>query len=96
MSREIITFINGVAEADGFLDEREEMAVERVEAIFEDINSITTTLSESARAGVEQVSRYGKSTLNGLGSGLDNTKKGLQRLKAQSRERLSRLRSKNQ
>ncbi|MDX1551762.1 MAG: TerB family tellurite resistance protein [Marinobacter sp.] len=95
MSREIITFLNGIAEADGDLDKREEEAAAKVEAIFEDINSITTTLSESARAGVKQVSRYGKSTLNGLGSGLDRTRKGLRRLKSQSREKLSRLRSKD-
>ncbi|MCL7943934.1 TerB family tellurite resistance protein [Marinobacter sp. ATCH36] len=96
MSREIITFLNGIAEADGYLDKREEMAAEKVEAIFEEINSITTTISESARARVEQVSRYGKSTLNGIGSGLTTTRKGLQRIKAQSREKLSRLRSKDQ
>jgi len=94
MSREIITFINGVAEADGFLDEREEMAVERVDAVFEDIDSITTGLSESAKAGVEQLSSYGKSTVDGLGSGLSSTKKELQRLKARSHEKLSRLWSK--
>lgn len=95
MSKEIITFLNGIAEADGFRDESEAMAVEKVEAIFEEINSITTTLSESAKAGAGRVSRYGKSSLSGLGSGLNRTKKGLQRLKAQSREKLSRLRSKN-
>ncbi|MDK8464990.1 TerB family tellurite resistance protein [Marinobacter sp. SS13-12] len=92
MSREIITFLNGIAEADGYLDKREAEAAEKVEAIFEEINSITTNLSESARAGVKQVSRFGKSTLNGLGSGLDSSKKGLQRLKTKSREKLSRLR----
>ena len=95
MSREIITFLNGIAEADGYVDKREEEAAAKVKAIFEDINSITTTLSESAKAGVEQVSRYGKSTLNGLGSGLDRTRKGFRRLKSQSREKLSRLRSKD-
>lgn len=92
MSKEIITFLHGIAEADGSLDNREEVAIERAEAIFEEINSITTNLSESARAGVKQVSRFGKSTLNGLGSGLDSSKKGLQRLKTKSREKLSRLR----
>ncbi len=92
MSREIITFLHDIAEADGSLDEREEVAIERAEAIFEEINSITTNLSESARAGVKQVSRFGKSTLNGLGAGLDSTKKRLQRLKTKSREKLSRRR----
>ncbi|PXX89110.1 TerB family tellurite resistance protein [Marinobacter vulgaris] len=96
MSQEILIFLNGIAEADGPLDEREEMAIERVEAIFEEVNAISTTLSESARAGVEQVSRYGKSTLNGLGSGLEGAKRRLHRLKTQSREKLSRLRSKKQ
>jgi len=64
MSQEIIRFINGIAEADGFLDEREEMAIARVEAVFEDINSIATTLSESAKAGAEHISGLGKSTLD--------------------------------
>ena len=91
MSKEIITFINGVVEADGFLDEREEMAVERVNAVFEDINSITTSLSESAKAGVEQISSYGRSTVDGLGSGLSTTKRELQRFKARSHDKLSRL-----
>lgn len=94
MSKEIITFISGVAEADGFLDEREEMAVERVNAVFEDINSITTSLSESAKGGAEQISSYGRSAVAGLSSGLTSTKRGLQRFKARSHEKLSRLWSK--
>lgn len=96
MSKEIITFLYGIAEADGNLDKREKVAIERVEAIFEEINSITANLSETARASVEQVSRFGKSTVNGLGSGLVGTKQRLQRLKTKSREKLSRLRSKDQ
>lgn len=81
MSEEIITFINGIAKADGAIDEREEMAIARVEAIFDDINSFTTTFSETAKAGAAQISDFGKSTLSGLGSGLKRTKKGLQRMK---------------
>lgn len=95
MSKDIITFLNGIAEADGVIDEREEMAIARVEAIFEDINSFTTTLSESAKAGATQISNFGKSTIDGLGSGLNRTKTGLQRIKKQSRDRLSRGRKKD-
>ncbi len=96
MSREVIAFINGIAAADGFQDEREKTAIARVEAIFDDINSITTTLSESTKAGAEKLSGYGKTAINELGSGLSSAKKEVQRLKAQSREKLSRLRSKKQ
>ncbi len=81
MSEEVIAFIKGIAEADGSIDEREEMAIERVEAIFDDINSFTTTFAETAKAGAAQISDFGKSTLGGLGSGLKRTKKGLQRMK---------------
>jgi hypothetical protein len=81
MSEEIIRFINGIAQTDGSIDEREEMAIARVESIFEDVNSFTTTLSETAKTGAAQISDFGKSTLSGLGSGLKRTKKGWQRMK---------------
>lgn len=95
MSQEIIRFINGIAEADGFLDEREEMAIARVEAVFKDVNSITTTLSESAKASAEHFSNFSKSSLDGLNSGLGNAKQGLQRLKSQSLDKLVRFRTKD-
>ena len=95
MSQEIIGFINGIAEADGFLDEREEMAIARVEAVFEDINSIATTLSESAKAGAEHISGLGKSALDGLDSGLGSAKQGLKRLKTQSLDKFSWFRTKD-
>ncbi|MBK1887763.1 TerB family tellurite resistance protein [Marinobacter sp. DY40_1A1] len=80
MSREIIFFIKGIAEADGYFDEREEMAISRVEAVFQDINSFSTTFSESAKYGAQQISSIGKATFNGLGSGFNSAKKGLRDL----------------
>lgn len=40
MSHEILTFLRSVIEADGIIDEREEMAIEKVEAIFKEVNRI--------------------------------------------------------
>jgi len=43
MSKEILQFLRDTVEADGKVDEREEMAIERVEHIFEDVNKINLT-----------------------------------------------------
>lgn len=95
MSKEIIGFIKGIAESDGYLDEREDMAIARVETVFEDINSIATTLSDSAKAGAEHISGLGKSTLDGLDSGLSSARQGLQRFKTQSLDKFSWFRTKD-
>lgn len=55
------------------------MAIARVEAVFQDINSFTTTFSESAKSGAQQMSDIGKATLSGLGSGFNSAKKGVAR-----------------
>lgn len=94
MSKEIVGFLGGVADADGTLDEREEMAIARVEDIFEEMNSITTSLSESAKAGAGHLSRFRQSSVNRLGSGLASAGKEWQKLRHRSRKTLSRLRSK--
>tara|TARA_R110002072_G_scaffold3149_7_gene23526 strand:- start:14740 stop:15582 length:843 start_codon:yes stop_codon:yes gene_type:complete len=41
MTQETLSFLKEIIEVDGKIDEREEMAVEKVEAIFEEINQIS-------------------------------------------------------
>jgi hypothetical protein len=40
MTEEIITFLKGIMEVDGIIDEREEMAIEKIQAIFEETDRI--------------------------------------------------------
>lgn len=75
MSNEIISFLTGVAEADGAIDEREEMAIERVSTIFLTINSFSTTVSEGAKAGMEGLNRQWQSALSGVAAGIQASKK---------------------
>jgi hypothetical protein len=55
MSKELFDFLRDVAQADGFWDEREEMAVERVENIFSDVCkfSVSRAAKKSLGAVVE-------------------------------------------
>jgi len=46
MSKEILQFVAGVVEADGFIDEREDMAAERIARVFDDANSLATKAGE--------------------------------------------------
>ncbi len=41
MTQETLSFLKQIIEVDGKIDEREEMAIEKVEAIFEEINRIS-------------------------------------------------------
>lgn len=91
MSNEIISFITGIAEADGILDEREEMAIALVNDIFQNINSLSTTLSESTKAGIKGLSRQGKTAWGGLNSGFQASKRGFGSLGQKSKTALSRL-----
>ncbi len=43
MTREILNFLVGVTEADGRLDEREEMAIDRIQAVFLETNKLNIT-----------------------------------------------------
>ncbi|AHI27856.1 tellurite resistance TerB family protein [Marinobacter similis] len=85
MSNEIISFITGIAEADGIFDEREEMAIARVHQTFADVNSFSTAFSETTKAGMEGLSRQGKSAMEGLSSGFQATKKGFNSLGQKSK-----------
>ncbi|WP_417549390.1 TerB family tellurite resistance protein [Methylophaga sp.] len=50
MSKEIIKFLTDVMESDGRVDEREEMAIEKIQVILTDINRFS--LSEKAKNGL--------------------------------------------
>lgn len=64
MSDDIITFLNNIMEADGRIDEREEMAIEKVKSIFNETNKLSIT--KEIKGGV--------SSLLGKVRGFVNTK----------------------
>ena len=47
MSEEIIEFLRNITEADGRIDEREEMAIERIESIFKEASSFLSRIRGS-------------------------------------------------
>lgn len=51
MAEELISFLKAVSEADGVIDEREEMAIERVQAIFKEVDEIS--LKKVLNSGVK-------------------------------------------
>lgn len=55
MTKEIIDFLRNVIEADGIIDEREEMALEKVESVFLEASKIN--ISKTTQAGWETVSK---------------------------------------
>ncbi len=61
MAAEIMAFLNELSSVDGALDEREEMALEKVQSIFDEVNSVsvatvvTDTLDVVADAGKRTV-----------------------------------------
>lgn len=91
MSNEIISFITGIAEADGIYDEREEMAIARVQQTFREINSLSTNASETAKAGVASFKRHGRSAAEGIGAGFQATKTGIRSLRQTSKNVFSRF-----
>jgi uncharacterized tellurite resistance protein B-like protein len=91
MSNEIISFLTGLAEADGAIDEREEMAIERVSTVFMTVNSFSTTVSEGARAGLEGLNRQRQSALSGISAGIQASKKSFGSFGQKSRTVFSRL-----
>lgn len=56
MSRELVSFLREVIEADGRIDEREEMAIEKVQAVFDDV----------ARFSFKKVIKSGLDTVEGI------------------------------
>ncbi len=80
MAKEIVAFLKELSEADGVVDEREEMAIEKVEEIFAEVNSISITGmvsdtldvvtdvgkrgADSVSAAVSKVSEAAKQTIS--------------------------------
>ncbi|MDT8440864.1 MAG: TerB family tellurite resistance protein [Desulfuromonadales bacterium] len=64
MSRELVSFLREVIEADGRIDEQEEMAIERVQAVFEDIARFK--FMEVTKKGAGAVSGAAKSGLSAV------------------------------
>jgi len=62
MAKEILDFLRNVIEADGIVDEREEMAIEKVEGIFRDASKIS--LSKTTQSGWKTVSNATKNVVN--------------------------------
>lgn len=59
MSREIVDFLREVIEADGRIDEREEMAIEKVQAVFADV----------ARFKIKEVTKKGAGAVTNIAKG---------------------------
>jgi hypothetical protein len=96
MSGEIISFLTGVAEADGTIDEREEMAIERVSTVFMTVNSFSTAVSENAKAGMRGLNRQRQFALAGIAAGIQASEKSFGSLRQKSKTAFSRLgRTKN-
>lgn len=53
MSREILTFLQNIIESDGRIDEREEMAIERVQTIFEETGKFS--FKKTAKSSWESI-----------------------------------------
>jgi uncharacterized tellurite resistance protein B-like protein len=53
MSREIVAILREIIEADWCIDEREEMAVEKVQNIFEEVDRVN--LKQFARSGFDTI-----------------------------------------
>lgn len=77
MTRDLLAFIKDVIESDGIIDEREELALEKIEAIFTENNRTFTRANiEKMGGAVAETIQRGKSSL--LNSkALDHTIKGL-------------------
>ena len=73
MTRDLMEFLKGVMEADGKIDEREEFAIEKIDAIFKEagrafskanIEMAKNTAQESLRKGKDAVERSAEKLSN--------------------------------
>ena len=62
MAKEISYFLRNVIEADGIIDEREEMAIEKIEDIFREVSKIS--IYKTAQTGWETASKTTKDVVN--------------------------------
>lgn len=60
MSKEIISFLVELSEADGQVDEREEWAIEKIQSVFEEVNSFS--VKKTVAEGLDVVTDVGKRT----------------------------------
>lgn len=90
MADELISFLKAISEADGYLDEREEMAIERVQAVFRDVDSFSVSKilvsgkQAAANAGSktrEKVSSIGISAKDKVSDSVETVKDWLGRVK---------------
>lgn len=78
MAAEIVDFLNELSEVDGRVDEREEMAIQRVEAIFTEVSdfSISTLVSGT----VDTVSGAGRKGVDTAGKAVSKARDQLSRV----------------
>ena len=62
MSKEILNFLEDVIEADGIIDEREEMALEKIRSIFQETAKIS--VMKTTKAGWTAVSKTAQKVVN--------------------------------
>jgi len=87
MAKEIIGFLQEVIEADCRIDEREEMALERVDRIFTEVGSFS--LSKTAQAGLDVVSNTSKKGVEALSVGVSGAGKTLGDVGTKLKEKFS-------
>lgn len=77
MTKDLVVFIKQVIEADGVIDEREELALEKIELIFVDAGRTFSkeNLQKVSNSVTESVKRGGESVLNS--GAVTNTKAGI-------------------
>lgn len=75
MSREVVDFLREVIEADGRIDEREEMAIEKVQAVFDDVArfKIKEVIKKGGGA-VASITKGGVATVTGISRKISNPK----------------------
>lgn len=68
MAKEILAFLKELSQVDGVVDEREELAIEKVEEIFAEVNRIKVgaLISSTATKVTGVVSDAGKRTVDGV------------------------------
>lgn len=81
MTRDLIEFIGKVIESDGIIDEREELALEKIQAIFletgrtftkANFDKVANSMADSMKRGTESVLQ--SKTLDSTKAGLENVK----------------------
>ncbi|NCN69982.1 MAG: hypothetical protein GW907_02375 [Betaproteobacteria bacterium] len=78
MTRDLMEFLKGVIEADGKIDEREEFAIEKIDAIFKEAGrAFSKTNIEMAKNTAQESLQKGKEAVERGAEKLSNTGKNL-------------------